>query len=168
MSGNKPILFDAGLFIGALLQGDRRHQEARSIVEAARKGELLATTTVSILSEVYAALTWVNAEPPHKPTEAADAVQLLVEPPSAIEILPDGFEASLKMLELSKKYNLTARKVHDARHAATALTNGVTFIYTYDVDDWKIFESEGMVIIGPPSVLASKDKVKEDIEKQTR
>jgi predicted nucleic acid-binding protein len=165
MSENKAILFDAGLFIGALLQGDRRHQEARSIVEAARWGELLATTTASILSEVYAALTWVNAEPPHNPTEAANAVQLLVEPPSAIEILPDGFEASLKMLELSKKCNLTARRVHDARHAATALTNGVTFIYTYDVDDWKIFESEGLTIIGPPSVLASKDRVKEDIEK---
>lgn len=45
MSVNKPILFDAGLFIGALLQGDVRHQEARSIVESARRGELLATTT---------------------------------------------------------------------------------------------------------------------------
>ena len=33
------------------------------------------------------------------------------------------------------------------------------------VDDWKIFKSEGLTIIGPPSVLASKNKIKEDIEK---
>ena len=158
MSGEKPILFDAGLFIGALLQGDRRHQEARSIVEAARKGELLATTTASILSEVYAALTWVNAQPPHKPEEAANAVRLLVEPPSSIRILPDGFEATLKMLELSEKYNLTARRVHDARHAATALTNGVTLIYTYDVDDWQVFKTESLTITGPPGVLTSKEE----------
>ena len=50
MNENKPILLDAGVFIGALLKGDRRHQEARYIVEAARRGELLAHTTTSILS----------------------------------------------------------------------------------------------------------------------
>lgn len=98
----------------------------------------------------------MDAQPPHKPTEAANAVRLLVEPPSAIEVLSDGFEASLKMLELAEKYNLTARRVHDARHAATALTNGVNLIYTYDVNDWEVFKSAGLTIIGPPSVLTSK------------
>ena len=101
----------------------------------------------------HAALTWINAQPPHSPTEAANAVRLLIEPPSAIKILPDGLEASLKMLEISEKYNLTARRVHDARHAATALLNGVISIYTYDVADWKIFEPEGLTIAAPPGVL---------------
>jgi predicted nucleic acid-binding protein len=155
MNDDKLILFDAGLFIGALLREDPRYQEARPLVEAARQGELLACTTTSILSEVYAALTWVNAQPPHKPEEAANAVRLLIEPPSSIQILPDGFEATLKMLELSEKYNLTARRVHDARHAATALTNGVKLIYTYDVDDWQAFKPESLTITGPPSVLTS-------------
>ena len=57
MNKNTRILFDAGIFIGALLEGDPRHQEARLIVERARHGELLAYTTTSVLSEVYAALT---------------------------------------------------------------------------------------------------------------
>lgn len=156
MSEDNPILFDSGLFIGALLKGDRRHQEAREIVEAARRGELLACTTTSILSEVYAALTWINAQPPHEPEEAANAVRLLVEPPSAIEILSDGYEASLKMLELSEKYKLTARRVHDARHVATGLTSGVKLIYTYDVTDWEVFKPEGLAVTGPPSILASQ------------
>lgn len=34
------ILFDAGLFIGALLSGDPRHKEAYPLVEAARRGTL--------------------------------------------------------------------------------------------------------------------------------
>ena len=34
------VLFDAGIFIGALLKGDARHTEARPLVEAARRGEL--------------------------------------------------------------------------------------------------------------------------------
>jgi predicted nucleic acid-binding protein len=153
MSDNKPVLLDAGLFIGALLKGDTRHQEARTIVDAARRGELLTCTTTSILSEVYAALTWEMAQPRHEPAEAANAVRLLVEPPSAIQVLEDGFEACLKMMEISEKYKLTARRIHDARHAATALINDVTTVYTYDVSDWIAFKPEGHVITGPPSVL---------------
>ena len=120
------ILFDAGMFIGALLRGDPRHAEARPLVEAARRGDLVVCTTTSILSEVYAALTWIKAQPPHSPTEAATAVRSLVESPSEIAVLSDGLEASLKMLELSGKHGLTARRIHDARHAATAITNGIT------------------------------------------
>ena len=40
MNVSKPILFDAGVFIGALLKGDPRHQEARLIVETARRGRI--------------------------------------------------------------------------------------------------------------------------------
>jgi len=57
MNTNDKILFDAGLFIGALLQEDPRHTEARPLVKAARKGEIPVCTTTGILSEVYAALT---------------------------------------------------------------------------------------------------------------
>ena len=156
MRNQASTLFDAGLFIGALLQGDPRHQEARDIVEAARRGDILACTTTGILSEVYAALTWINAQPPHQPGEASLAVRLLFEPPSAIDIIPDGFDACIKTLELSEKYKLTARRVHDARHAATALVNGVKSIFTYDINDWQIFESDGLTIAGPPSVTTHK------------
>jgi predicted nucleic acid-binding protein len=95
------ILFDAGIFIGALLKEDPRHTEAYTIVGEARQGTINACTTVSILSEVYAALTWVIANPQHQPSEAAEAVRLLFEPPSLIHVLRDGIDVSLKMLELS-------------------------------------------------------------------
>jgi predicted nucleic acid-binding protein len=44
------VLFDAGIFIGALLTGDPRHSEARPLVEAARRGDMPACTTTGILS----------------------------------------------------------------------------------------------------------------------
>jgi len=143
---SRPILFDAGLFIGGLLQGDPRNAEARSLVEAGRQGSLAVCTTIGILSEVYAALTWVGANPPHLPSEAAEAVRLLVEPPSHIQLLESNLEASLKMLQLAEEYGLTARRIHDARHAAIALTADVTQVYT--------FEAEGLSIAGPESILA--------------
>jgi predicted nucleic acid-binding protein len=95
------MLFDAGIFIGALLTSDPRHSEARPLVEAARRGKILVCTTSGILSEVYAALTWQQAQPPHDPEQAAEAVRLLVEPPSMIRILSDSQEVAIRTLELS-------------------------------------------------------------------
>ncbi|MCP4695788.1 MAG: type II toxin-antitoxin system VapC family toxin, partial [Gammaproteobacteria bacterium] len=137
------FLFDAGVFIGALLRGDKRHAEAWPLVNAAREGVLSICTTTGILSEVYAALTWIKAKPRHSPMEAANAVRLLAEPPSAIEILPDSLDAALKMLELAEKHHLTARRIHDARHAATALVANVRNVVTYDGGDWKNFSDDG-------------------------
>ncbi len=153
MSQDERILFDAGMFIGALLKNDHRHAEARPLVEAARSGDLPACTTIGILSEVYAALTWVEAQPPHVPAIAAEAVRLLIQPPSRIVLLEDGPSAAILMLRLAADQALTARRIHDARHAAMALTSEVSRVYTYDVGDWKRFESAGLSIVGPPSVL---------------
>ena len=102
-------LFDAGVFIGALLTGDARHAEARPLVEAARRGELLVCTTTGVLSEVYAALTWQQAQPPHDPEQAAQAVRLLVEPPSMIHVLADNQQSALRMLDLAASHQLRAR-----------------------------------------------------------
>ena len=96
---------DAGVFIGALLTGDPRHAEARPLVEQARQGLLPACTTTSILSEVYGALTWEHAVTHHAPAEAAEAVRLLVEPPSAIVVLTGGIAVALRTLALAAKYS---------------------------------------------------------------
>jgi predicted nucleic acid-binding protein len=148
------VLFDAGVFIGALLTGDSRHTEARPLVEAARRGDILACTTTGILSEVYAALTWQQAQPPHDPKQAAEVVQLLVEAPSLIRILPDGQDVALRMLELAASHQLRARRVHDARHAAAAIVAGVNSVFTYDAEDWESFKGDGLSIAGPSTTLA--------------
>lgn len=154
-AGDDRKFLDAGMFIGAILRGDPRHAEAYPLVEAARRGDFPACTSVGILSEVYAALTWVGAAPPHTSADAARSVRELVEPPSAIEVLRDGLEVSLLHLRLAETHNLTARRIHDARHAATALHDSVTCVYTYDPDDWRDFLADGIVIVGPPSTLTS-------------
>ena len=123
-------------------------------MEAARRGEIQACTTAGILSEVYGALTWEKAEPRHEPEEAAEAVRLLVETPSAIGVLGVGYDETIATLGLSASHHLTARRVHDARHAAAALLAGVRSVYTYDVEDWRAFEADGMRVTGPPSSLA--------------
>lgn len=79
MSKTDLVFLDAGIFIGALLSQDPRHSEARPIVEAARCGTLLACTSVGVLSEVYAALTWTGSQPPQPPKIASEAVRLLVD-----------------------------------------------------------------------------------------
>jgi predicted nucleic acid-binding protein len=137
------------------LLGDPRHPEAYPLVEAARRGDFLSCTSVGVLSEVYGALTWAGSVTPHTPADAARSVRELVEPPSAIEVLQDSLEVGLLHLRLAERHHLTARRIHDARHAATALQNNVTHVCTYDPADWHDFEADGIVIVGPPSTLAA-------------
>lgn len=155
MSPADPVFLGAGLFIGALLAGDPRHAEARTIVETARRGELPACTSVGVLAEVYAALTWIGAEPPHQPAAAAAAVRALTLAPSRLRVLSTDPVAGQRMLDLAECHSLTARRIHDARHAATALAHGVYRVITYDRDDWQVFVPDGIEIVGPTSVLAA-------------
>ena len=155
MSPTDWVFLDAGLFIGALLSGDSRHTEARPIVEAARRGEFAACTSVGILAEVYAALTWIGAQPTQTPEVASHAVNLLVTNPSEIRVLETGVDAGKKILELAANYRLTARRIHDARHAATALVAGVRQVYTYDIADWQVFQPDRIVLIDPKSRTSS-------------
>ncbi|WP_254564029.1 hypothetical protein [Oscillatoria sp. HE19RPO] len=64
----------------------------------------------------------------------------MVEKPSQILVLETNFQASMKMLEIADSQNLTARRIHDARHAATALVAEVYKVYTYDPQDWRLFQ----------------------------
>ena len=81
-------------------------------------------------------------------------MRLLIEPPSKLSLLSGEAEAGLKMLELAERHQLTARRVHDARHAALAMVAGVRAVYTYDPEDWKRF-APALRITGPKSVLAT-------------
>ena len=146
------IFFDAGLFIAALLRGDSRHREARSLVEKARSGVLKVSTTAGVLSEVYAALTWEMAVPAHTPEEAEKAVRSLIEASSAIQVLSENRETIVKTIDLASRHGLKARRVHDARHAATALHYGLREVYSYDVTDWRVFEADGLALTGPESI----------------
>lgn len=146
-----PVFLDAGVFVGALLRGDSRHFETRLLVEDARRGLINACTTAGVLSEVYAALTWEQAKPRHSPREAAAAVRLLVAPPSAIQVLSEGYETATKALQLAEKYGLRARRVHDARHAAAAICAGIRQVYSYDLEDWCCFDTEGLRVTQPPA-----------------
>ena len=99
------VFVDAGLFIGALLGDDPRHAEARPLVESARRGEVSWCTSAGVLAEVYAALTWVGAQPAQPPETAAEAVRLLVMEPSNIRVLDTGPAAALKMLDNSRLFS---------------------------------------------------------------
>ena len=38
-------------------------------------------------------------------------------------------------------------------------TAGIEQVFTYDVDDWRVFEPDGLTVVGPQSVLAHTQAV---------
>ena len=103
-------------------------------------------------------MTWEQAKPRHSPKEAAAAVRLLVASPSAIRVLAEGYETATKTLQLAEKHGLKARRVHDARHAAAAICAGVTEVYSYDLDDWRCFETDGLYVVQPKAEGGKKTR----------
>ena len=99
-------------------------------------------------------MTWEKAEPRQDPATAAEAVRLLVEPPSAVIVLSENLEVGLRTLTLAATHQLMGRRIHDARHAAAALVAGIAAVYTYDVDDCRVFAADGLRIVGPPSTMS--------------
>ena len=69
MAKSDRVFLDAGVFIGAIMLGDPRGPEAFPIVESARRAGAAFCTSVGVLSEVCAALTWSGATRPHTPVE---------------------------------------------------------------------------------------------------
>ena len=61
-------------------------------------------------------------------------------------VLNEGLDVMLAALALAAKYQLTARRIHDARHAAAALESGITEALTTDHH----FEQEGFVRLLEP------------------
>ena len=80
---------DAGIFIGAILLGDPRHSEAYPLVEAARHGDFRSCTSVGVLREVYAALTWTGTVTPHTPANNVTHVYTY-DPADRHDFLADG------------------------------------------------------------------------------
>jgi hypothetical protein len=81
-------------------------------------GRFPGVYTTGILSEIHAAPTWQQAQPPHDPEQAAEAVRLLVEPPSMIRILPDSQDAAIRMFELAASHQLRATLLSFPSHTA--------------------------------------------------
>ena len=71
-----------------------------------------------------------------------------------IRILSDNQEVAIRMLKLAASHQLRARHVHDARHAAVAIVDGIKSVFTYDSNDWELFEGDGLSLAGPLTTLA--------------
>ena len=84
------------------------------------------------------------------------AVRLLVAPPSAIKVLAEGYMTTTRTLELAEKHSLKARRIHDARHAAAAICAGIRKVYSYDLEDWRCFETDGLQTTPPQAVVRSE------------
>jgi predicted nucleic acid-binding protein len=97
----------------------------------------------------------LNHHKPQPPEKVAEAIRTLVEEPSTIKVLQTDLGVLWPMLDLAVENQLTARRIHDARHAATAIAANVREIFTYDVTDWLAFSSANIKISGPPSILKS-------------
>ncbi|MFQ5754386.1 MAG: type II toxin-antitoxin system VapC family toxin, partial [bacterium] len=65
---------------------------------------------------------------------------------SQTELLNENKTSILKLIDLSSRYKVLGKQIHDANIVATMLTHGVTQLITFNPDDFKKFKEIKVII----------------------
>ncbi len=93
--------------------------------------------TLQILCEFYSIVT--NARRVPNPRSAADALAAISDMLGFLRVLPVPVTAIDEMMALLRRRPVTGGDIFDLQIAATMKLNGISRIYTFNIDDFKPF-----------------------------
>jgi len=132
-------IVDANILIYALDADAPQHIACLALLEAAQ-GEIPMTTlyvTLQILCEFYAIVT--NARRVLKPRSSADALAAISDMLGFLRVLPVPVAVIDEVIALVRRRPVTGGDIFDLQIVATMKLNGISRIYTFNTDDFKLF-----------------------------
>ncbi|WP_231636523.1 MULTISPECIES: type II toxin-antitoxin system VapC family toxin [Planktothricoides] len=84
------------------------------------------------------------------PPETARLLQLIER---IFPLLPDSSEIYQEWRRLVVAFGVSGVQVHDARLVASMKVNGISHILTLNVEDFKRYISEGIVVVAPGTIV---------------
>ena len=154
-------LIDADVLWRAFDSDAPQHSEALSLLERVRDAQEPIAVTEGILGEIYAQLTHPKRSRAADPQQVTAEIEKLLNWPNLLVLQPDEGATRLAFA-LAAREELRGQEIHDARHAAAAISVGLTRVYTYNVADWLRYFDDGLTIAGPPS---SVEKARELLDR---
>lgn len=132
------VLFDTNILVYSQDIDDHRYTFCRSLVKQSEQGKISGVVAVQNLIEFTAVM--LNIAKIRGKTETKGIVRSLRSFKSGIfSIIYPSEKALILYGELLEKYYTTSYRVYDIFLAATMLGNGISQIYTYNVDDFSLF-----------------------------
>lgn len=144
-------LIDANVLVYAINENAKQHTASLQLVESGLNGEISICFTPQVFSEFFATVT--------NPKQIMSALSR----ENAISEIEDYFlkgESDIvfvhkgtldKIIELLKKYPVSAQNIFDLQPVATMLSNNITRIYTYNDKDFSPYSE--IEVLNPELVI---------------
>jgi predicted nucleic acid-binding protein len=144
-------LVDANVLVYAINENAEHHTVALKFVESGLNGEIPISFTPQVFSEFFATVT--NPKRITAVLSREDAVSEIenyfLKGEGDIVFIHQG--TLDKMIELIKKYQVSAQDIFDLQIVATMLSNNITRIYTYNEKDFSRYTE--IEVLNPESVI---------------
>jgi predicted nucleic acid-binding protein len=139
----EPGVVDANVLIYAMDADARQHAASRALLEAARDPAVTLYVTSQILCEFYSVVT--NARRVSKPRSPAEAIRAISGLLAILHVLPVPASAVEGWVNLLRRHPVSGGDVFDLQIVATMQAGGVQRIYTFNLDDFKVFPELAVV-----------------------
>src|SRR5580658_4245130 len=133
----EPGIVDANVLVYAMDADAPQHAASRVLLGAARDSSTTLYVTSQILCEFYSIVT--NARRVPRPRSADDALAAIAGLLAFLHVLPIPARTVEGWVDLLRRRPVTGGAVFDLQIVATMQANGIRRIYTFNIDDFKVF-----------------------------
>ena len=140
MTTSEMALLDSNVLVYAHQALSTFHHEARGLLAQGLEGKIPVCVCPQILLEFFAVITNPRrVTDPVSPSKAMTEIEKYLRA-EAIEIIHPTNEAFDCFLNIMKQYLPKGAEIFDIQLVATMLSNGVTRLYTFNLDHFRRFK----------------------------
>ncbi len=139
-TSNDIALVDTNVLVYSLFRESKYHDASRSLLDLAQNGQKHLCTTPQNLAEFYAVVT--NPRRVESPRTSAEALEMVgnYTSMSGLSLLQVPVDVINRWTELAGRHPVSGGAIFDVVLVATMLGNGVHRVYTFNRQDFEIFE----------------------------
>jgi len=139
MKIDNSALIDSNVLIYAADLESEFQENARNLLDQGMDGKVSLCVSSQVLLEFFSVVT--NPRRVNNPRSPEDAIEEIKKYLSSrLTVIVPGDEITEKILDLCKRHPVKGQGIFDLQMVATMLSNGITKIYTYNVNHFRPFE----------------------------
>lgn len=140
MTDDNRFFIDTNVLLAASDQDRPTHADAVGFLESGLSGERRLFASGQVFRE-YLVVATRPLENNGFGLSPSDALSNLEAFGQCIQLLDESQAAARQLRQLVRRYSIRGKRIHDTNIVATMRENGLSYLKTYNQDDFSIFEN---------------------------